>query len=614
MLPKAPAGVWKRALIVAALAGTAVLFTVSLSAAWSNTADDAYITLRYARHLAEGQGISWNPGEPPVEGYSNFLFVLLGAGLMRVGGATDSMVWLKGMGAAAAAGTFLLAFLIAKRLYPAAGAAMGTAAVVVMVAHPGQAFWGVSGMETTVCQFLIVLSAWALLGAREPASMNRRLVVASLALFAASITRPESPIVLAAFLPFAFAQGTWGHSKRSGRGSAGIRVTPTLLLPFLALYLPYTAWRLWTFGRWLPNSAACKAGYSSDPFYLGREFLEFSWPLLALALAGLALGWRDSRRRRDHIMLLGVPLLYFATFFGVDPVMSHLDRHFLAVLPLVVIAGLLGLAAVAERLLPQAHRGLTGPIVLIVAVLFGTLSAPTVVGDVRRAVRLAHPLEDLRRELGMYLRENLRPGEALAIGDTGLVPFLAGGRVLDIYCLNCREATMPPIDRSPERLADWILSNQPRFIVIQAVNAASERGVWPADRALQEHPALESRYSRTRELGDAGDPLGYIVFERRGGASLELRDLEVAQLDGRNVAHGVPGVPWRNQIDRQARPVDPEVLLIEEQNAAHAAVIGELTEPDAAVVTLVAVRKELEPGGLGIEPVEKLIVGVGAGT
>ena len=39
--------------------------------------DDAYISFRYARHLAEGAGLRFNPGEsPPVEGYSNFLWTL----------------------------------------------------------------------------------------------------------------------------------------------------------------------------------------------------------------------------------------------------------------------------------------------------------------------------------------------------------------------------------------------------------------------------------------------------------------------------------------------------------------------------------------------------------
>ena len=38
--------------------------------------DDAMISMRYAKNLAEGHGLVWNPGEPPVEGYTNPLWVV----------------------------------------------------------------------------------------------------------------------------------------------------------------------------------------------------------------------------------------------------------------------------------------------------------------------------------------------------------------------------------------------------------------------------------------------------------------------------------------------------------------------------------------------------------
>src|SRR5687767_9047436 len=56
-----------------------------LRSAWAFTTGDAFITLRYSRHLAEGHGIVWNVGEAPVEGYSNFLFVLIGAAALATG-------------------------------------------------------------------------------------------------------------------------------------------------------------------------------------------------------------------------------------------------------------------------------------------------------------------------------------------------------------------------------------------------------------------------------------------------------------------------------------------------------------------------------------------------
>ena len=46
--------------------------------------DDAYMSFRYAQHLAQGVGLRWNAGEAPVEGYTNLLLVLLVAPFVRM--------------------------------------------------------------------------------------------------------------------------------------------------------------------------------------------------------------------------------------------------------------------------------------------------------------------------------------------------------------------------------------------------------------------------------------------------------------------------------------------------------------------------------------------------
>ena len=51
--------------------------------------DDAYISFRYAEHLAQGTGLTFNPGEAPVEAYSNFLWIVLCALVSRVGDLPD---------------------------------------------------------------------------------------------------------------------------------------------------------------------------------------------------------------------------------------------------------------------------------------------------------------------------------------------------------------------------------------------------------------------------------------------------------------------------------------------------------------------------------------------
>ena len=74
--------IWQ--LLVVTILGVLLLGGVlrAFSLAWIS--DDAFISIRYAENLISGNGLVYNPGEY-VEGYTNLLWTLLLAGLMRAG-------------------------------------------------------------------------------------------------------------------------------------------------------------------------------------------------------------------------------------------------------------------------------------------------------------------------------------------------------------------------------------------------------------------------------------------------------------------------------------------------------------------------------------------------
>ncbi len=54
-----------------------IIFILMLIYVWNFTIDDAFISFNYGVHLANGFGLVWNIGQSPVEGYTNFLWVLI---------------------------------------------------------------------------------------------------------------------------------------------------------------------------------------------------------------------------------------------------------------------------------------------------------------------------------------------------------------------------------------------------------------------------------------------------------------------------------------------------------------------------------------------------------
>jgi hypothetical protein len=135
-------GVWAFVLAVVWL-GWRTLARVA--AAWPFSTDDAFISLRYARHLLDGHGLVWNVGDAPVEGYSNFAYVLVAA-LFGALGELD-IAPLKLLGCAGLLATGYLQWAIARRFVRPLPALLPFA---IYTLERGSFWWSVSGLETGV--------------------------------------------------------------------------------------------------------------------------------------------------------------------------------------------------------------------------------------------------------------------------------------------------------------------------------------------------------------------------------------------------------------------------------------------------------------------------------
>ncbi|MBI5710143.1 MAG: hypothetical protein HZC42_07565, partial [Candidatus Eisenbacteria bacterium] len=182
------------------LAAVAV-FAATVAAVWPFTVDDAFITLRYARNLAAGHGPTFNAGLPPVEGCTAFLWMVLLALPHLLGLDAPSCAKLAGVAAllATLGATALLAFELSAFLPRGQRALPAAAAALILAAWAPSAVHAVSGMETALFSFLLVLLA--LLCARRlgrPAAPGvRGLALTALLL---GLTRPEGNLAAAAAL------------------------------------------------------------------------------------------------------------------------------------------------------------------------------------------------------------------------------------------------------------------------------------------------------------------------------------------------------------------------------------------------------------------------------
>lgn len=267
--------------------------------------DDAGISFAYARNLAAGHGLVAQPGLPPVEGYSNFLFVLLIAAFYAVG-AFD-LVWTpKALAFALTASSFAVLHRALRQL-PEWPSSATTWTLTLLALQTSFVAWSVSGLETPLYVFLLCLLLHRAI-AITTRPVPRLIDVAWMGLLTTGIamTRPDGIVYLA---PTAGVLGAGFVWPRGVPRSTWRRLLASYLASFTAAYGAFLVFRWWYFHDILPNTYYAKGGQevanfvaliTGDPRMIGKFVTlmgavgsVLKGPVLALVAGGtLALLFR----------------------------------------------------------------------------------------------------------------------------------------------------------------------------------------------------------------------------------------------------------------------------------------------------------------------------------
>lgn len=225
-------------------------------------AEDAFISLRYARHLAEGMGLVWNAGEPPVEGYTNFLWVLLCAGATAIG--LDPLRFALAAGICASLVAMVYGYRFAREILQAGPGGSLLPPLMLAVSGPFAA-WASAGMETGLFTMLILAGAFHTVRHRQSNRIGD-LYTASILLFFATLTRPEGLLVFAVLFAWeAFFPGASGPGRS--------RIRPVAI--YAILIIIYTLWRFNYFGDLLPMTFYAKTGGGWRQYARGALYALF---------------------------------------------------------------------------------------------------------------------------------------------------------------------------------------------------------------------------------------------------------------------------------------------------------------------------------------------------
>lgn len=421
--------------------------------------DDAYISFRYSRHWAEGFGVVFNRGEsPPVEGYSNFLWVAWLAAFERLG--VDVTVAARATSAACALA--LLACVVRELARRLAGAPLFLSAAFLGCLSP-IALWTTGGLET-MATALATFGVFALLYRpdeahfRDRASTVRRAVGAGVCAAAASLLRADGALWagLAIVTALAAPPKQWTRER--------VRNAAIALALLVVAVTAHVAWRRSYYGEWLPNTALVKAGLASLRLERGLCYagsLALALPACTLALLGAVFVRTDLARRA---LFFSLAALAYAIYVGGD--FMPMARFVVPAMPFVVLAFSEIVRALAARH-GTSIASVAGVAGIVLAVL-PSFDVPLASRAMRERVhfrwndtRVLTELEMWRgmKEraeswalLGRALGSATKPGESIVLGNIGATGYYSELTIYDVFGLTSREVarrTGPLVRASP---------------------------------------------------------------------------------------------------------------------------------------------------------------------
>lgn len=452
-----------------------VLLLAARAAFWAiipYATEDAYITFRYARNLASGLGLAYNPGEH-VMGFSSPLWVIWNAAGYAL--TRDPLLWSRASCLLADLVTLILMGGLIKRSSSKAAAFCFT---FFFAAWPYFSAISVSGMEMSALLALMVLAA-ALVESDSPASGP--------ALAALALARPEG-IAAAVVLGLG---ARWRDRAIAaaliavGIGALGAyfgSVVPQSVIAKSRLYGTPGPWAGRHWWEWL------------SPFVLGR------WPrpgetshleiLTVVVAPSFVLGAAELWKRRAFGLAraIGAPLVVWLGYslLGVAYFWWYLA---------VPLAGIVALGSLG---FPRLVHGRGLPIACVLMVL----GIWTIVPKLYTARGNEESLS-FGRAADVLFR-NGRPGEKVMLEPIGIVGYLTPLIVIDEVGLVSPRVAARRL-QGPGWYADVVASERPDWLVVRAGVLRTGEAFAGAGALFRSSAERESLFARYRVV-DTGPP------------------------------------------------------------------------------------------------------------
>ncbi len=426
---------------------------------WNFIIDDAFITFRYAKNLYFHQQMVFNIGEIPVEGYSNFLWVLLMTVSFPLN--IDPIVFSKLSGMIfchlSVFILYKLAFLLNK------SEKFSNFVIIFYVLTPNVALWSVGGLETSLFSFLLLISVYFFI-IDISKRKNKSIKISPLFFVLLSLTRHEGLIVFG--LTWLFITCLLFKNKEISKLQ---KLCQLLYFTgfFAIIYAPYFFWRVSYYNNILPHTFSAKQGIFSLDLFLGRAFIYIPLILILtpvfLLIGGSFLKNSKFRFKNEKKMYLALLILILSLLLLLIKSWMPGFRFAVPIIPLIYL--LLPNSLNFLTILGRNYRNdveLWKNIKIFTILTICVSNVLLVISFYPFVNAYGNGLRDCNITLGKWINENTSENASLAVWDVGALPFYSNIRTIDIYPYSLQDLHVysNPMD------ADYILEQNITFLIL----------------------------------------------------------------------------------------------------------------------------------------------------
>lgn len=466
------------------LLSASLLFVTGCLYIYQFFVDDTYISLRYAKNLVEYGKLSFNPGDAPVEGYTNLLLVLLEGFFIKMGvqGVTQIP---KITGIMSGLGAIFLTYKISCRLMPEEALWARCLPVFATALNSSLIVWAVGGLETNLFLLLILGGVYFHISNIETGSIKTALL-SDFVFFVALLCRPDALLIWGLGYLFLFLV----YKQINLRSRLYGMIMSAVLIG------GYFLWKYIYFGNLLPTTFYAKVEPVSfktinEGLTLYRLFIEYGIHSIYFLLLGYAV-WNLKRAvsgSLTYVFILFCGYSAYLIYLG-NPALNHGYRFYVPIIPLFYILGAYGLSQLSRL---TANRSVIAVVVIALYVAqfgagsywlyrFWNIDFGWKKGNENIGINEIVKLSENHARLGRWIGEKFGSDTTVVVGDIGAIGYFSGARIVDSWSILDKRIIELKREQAPfkngeaefmkreQQIASYIFDHRPDLIRLDYVN------------------------------------------------------------------------------------------------------------------------------------------------